>query len=67
MYRFVQPGALQTYGFWGRGELIARLSIADVLTWVSVTEVAESWEPKVSGFKNTFGNAQTPVGHCPYY
>lgn len=64
----MHPGALQTYGFWGGGELIARLSIADVLTWVSVTEVAESWEPKVSGFKNTFGSAQTLVaGQCPYY
>ena len=46
---------------------MARLSNADVLTWVSVTEVTESWEPRVSGFKNTFGSAQTLVSHCPYY
>ena len=42
---------------------MARLSNTDVLTWVSLTEVAESWwKPKVSCFKNTFGSAQTPVG-----
>ena len=45
---------------------MARLSNTDVLTWVSLTEVAESWwKHKVSCFKNTFGRAQTPVGAVP--